>query len=155
MSRELYFLRSSEHKIVVDMFKYAHPDKEDELLKYTEFYGLTRKDLGVYALVDGVIAGAVWARKFQDDSGATLSLAIVEKFKDQDVESFMMEQFLQEAATVWEELVVDISAKQNLIDFYEGHGFTQTQEGRVLKKTLEKKEITRPSDGYDPRKWMD
>ncbi len=155
MSRELYFLRSSEQKIVLDMFKYAHPDKEEQLSKYTEFYGFTRKDLGLYALVNGEIAGAVWARKFEGDTGATMSFAVVPKYEGQGLDSFMMEQFLQEAASIWEELFMDISAKENARDFYEEFGFTPTQKEYLLKKVLEKKEIIRPTDGYNSSKWMD
>ena len=81
MSRELYFLRSSEQKIVKDMFKLAHPSDSDELLKYTEYYGLTTKDLGLYALVDNEIAGAIWTRRLNPDEAPRLSLAVVPKFK--------------------------------------------------------------------------
>jgi len=155
MSRELYFLRSSEQKIVTDMFKHAHPTKEDELLKYTEFYGLTPKDLGLYALVSGEIAGAIWSRKFEGDVGATLSVAIVPKFKDEGIESFMIEQFLEEAAAVFDELSIDISAQAESKELYETFGFTPTKNDFVLSKTLERKDVIRPSDGYDPKKWMD
>ncbi|MEA1956365.1 MAG: hypothetical protein U9N02_07730 [Campylobacterota bacterium] len=60
MNKELYFLRSSEQKIVNDMVKYAHPKDIKDASIYTEFYGLTTKDLGLYALVDNKIAGAIW-----------------------------------------------------------------------------------------------
>lgn len=155
MSRELYFLRSSEQKIVVDMFKYAHPDKSEELSKYTQYYGLTSKDLGLYALVNGEIAGAIWSRRFEGDRAATLSLAIVEKFQNQDIDSFMMEQFLQEASATCEALSVDISAKPQRVEFYKSFGFMQTDDKPILSKMLEHKEVIRPSDGYDPKKWMD
>lgn len=155
MSRELYFLRSSEQKIVVDMFKYAHPDKSEELSKYTQYYGLTSKDLGLYALVNGEIAGAIWSRKFEGDRAATLSVAIVEKFQNQDVDSFMMEQFLQEAAATYDALSLDLSAKPQRIEFYKSFGFTQEEDSLLLSKKLQRKEVIRPSDGYDPKKWMD
>lgn len=158
MNKELYFLRSSEQKIVNDMFEIAHPDKKDnesEREKYTAFYGLTRKDLGLYAMVDGRVAGAIWARKFEGDESATLSVSILPEFKGQGITSFMMEQFLQEAATIWEGLVIDISAKPMSKKFYEQFAFTAKDEKELLHKALEKKEIVRPSDGYDPRKWMD
>jgi ribosomal protein S18 acetylase RimI-like enzyme len=155
MNKELYFLRSSEQKIVTDMFKHAHPNKSDELSKYTEHYGLSLKDLGIYVLVEGEIAGAIWSRKFDGDAASTLSVAIIEKFQDQGVDSFMMEQFLQEAAALYEELIIDLEAKPETIAFYESFGFTQTAEKFMLNKKLQRKEVVRPSDGYDPRKWMD
>jgi len=157
MSRELYFLRSSEQKIVVDMFALAHPDKKDfpeEIEKHTAFYGLTRKDLGLYAMVDNSIAGAIWARKFQDEAYATLSLGVLDGFDFVKIANSMMEQFLLEAASQFEELRVEINANEKLKEFYESFGFFY-KEKNIWHLKLEKKEIVRPSDGYDPRKWMD
>ena len=153
MSRELYFLRASENKIVTDMYKYAHPNRPDELAKYTEFFGLTTKDLGLYALVDNKIAGAIWSREF--NNLPTLSFAILPEFKKTGLGIFMMEQFLQEAGAVYEEITVDISEKPKAIKFYEKFGFIKKDDSFVLSKMLEKKEIIRPTDGYDPTRWMD
>ncbi len=155
MSRELYFLRSSENKIVTDMFKYAHPDKPDEIEKYTEFFGLTTKDLGLYALVDNKIAGAIWSRDFNADGLPTLSFAILPEFRKTGLGLFMMEQFLQEAGELYEEIVIDISTKPKAIKFYEKFGFIKKDEDFLLSKKLEKKEIIRPTDGYDSTRWMD
>ncbi|MEA3370465.1 MAG: GNAT family N-acetyltransferase [Campylobacterota bacterium] len=155
MSRELYFLRSSEQKIVVDMFKYAHPHKSEELEKYTEFFGFSDKDLGLYALVDGEIAGAIFSRRFSTEEVPTMSVAIVPKYKGEGVGAFMMEQFLQEAGALYDALEIDISQKPKALKFYEKFGFKKESEGFLLRKELEKKEIVRPSDGYDPSYWMD
>jgi len=155
MSKELYFLRSSEQKIVIDMFKIAHPNTPQELDKYTKYYGLTTKDLGLYALVDKEIAGAIWSRKLNPDEAPRLSVAIVPKFKGTGIGAFMMEQFLQEAAALYEEIQVDISQKPKAIKFYEKFDFIQNSDTLLLSKKLEKKEVFRPSDGYDPRRWMD
>ena len=155
MSRELYFLRSSEQKIVIDMFKYAHPDKSEELKKYTEFFGFTDKDLGLYALVDNEIAGAIFSRQFKANEAPIMSVAIVSKFKKQGVGIFMMEQFLQEAAALYNELTIDISAKPKALKFYEKFGFEKENDSFLLTKKLEKKEVVRPTDGYDPTHWMD
>ena len=155
MNKELYFLRSSEQKIVVDMFKYAHPDKSEEISKYTEFYGLTTKDLGLYALVENEIAGAIWSRKMSENEAPLLSVAIVPKFKKQGIGIFMMEQFLQEAAAQYEEIQIDISAKPKTLKFYEKFNFENLNSDFLLHKKLEKKEVFRPSDGYDPTRWMD
>lgn len=155
MNKELYFLRSSEQKIVISMFKYAHPQEPQDKSLYTEFYGLSSKDLGLYALVDNQIAGAIWSRRLGDDKAPTLSVAIVPEFKGSGVGVFMMEQFLQEAAAQYEEIKIDISFKPKAIKFYEKFGFEKTQEELLLVKKLEKKEVFRPSDGYDPTRWMD
>ena len=155
MNRELYFLRSSEKKIVVDMFKYAHPKDSTELAKYTEFFGFTNKDLGLYALVDNEIAGAIWSRRLNADEAPKMSVAIVPKFKKQGVGIFMMEQFLQEAGALYDELSIDISAKPKAIKFYEKFGFVKANDSFLLTKKLEKKEVIRPTDGYDPTHWMD
>ncbi len=155
MSRELYFLRSSEQKIVVDMFKYAQPNRSKELQKYTEFFGFSDKDLGLYALVDGEIAGAVFSRRFNPDEAPRMSVAIVPKFKKQGVGIFMMEQFLQEAAALYNELTIDISAKPKAIKFYEKFGFQKENDSFLLTKKLEKKDVVRPTDGYDPSHWIE
>lgn len=155
MSRELYFLRSSEQKIVNDMVKLAQLPQDIDPLSYTEYYGLTTKDLGLYALVDNEIAGAIWSRKFQE-SAPRMCVAIVAKFKDQGIDSFMMEQFLQEAGALYEAVSIDISAQAHSLEFYEKFGFSKEDaNSSVLIKKLEKKEVFRPSDGYDPSKWMD
>ena len=154
MSKELYFLRSSEQKIVIDMFKLAHPNS-DELLKYTEYYGLTTKDLGLYAMVDNEIAGAIWSRKLHPDEPPRLSVAVVPKFKRTGVGIFMMDQFLQEAGAVYEEICIDISHKPKAIKFYEKYGFEKINDSFLLSKKLEKKEVFRPTDGYDFSRWIE
>jgi len=153
MNKELYFLRSSEQKIVIDMFKYAHPNNPENISKYTEFYGFTNKDLGLYALVESEIAGAIWSRRLNPDEAPRLSVAVVPKFRGKGVGSFMMNQFLQEAGALYDTLWIDISEKPKAIKFYEKYGFEK--ESFLLKKKLEKKEVVRPTDGYDPTHWMD
>ncbi|MCF6339721.1 MAG: GNAT family N-acetyltransferase [Sulfurimonas sp.] len=151
MKKELYFLRSSEQKIVNDMAKYAYPQNMDNINTYTEFYGLTTKDLGLYALVDNKIAGAIWSREI--DGVPKLSVAILREFKSQGIGLFMMEQFLQEAAALYEIITIDISHKPASIKFYEKFGF-QKLDNYILTKKLELKEVVRPTDGYDPTKWI-
>ena len=155
MNKELYFLRSSEQKIVTDMFKIAHPNKSaEDLKKYTEFYGLTTKDLGLYAMVDNEIAGAIWSRKLTPEEAPRLSVAVLPKFKRTGVGIFMMEQFLQEAGALYEEICIDISHKPKAIKFYNKYGFTDNGDF-FLSKKLEKKEVFRPTDGYDPTRWIE
>jgi len=152
MTPTLYFLRSSESKIVKDMTKYAHTENSN-LDIYYDFYGLTAKDLGLYALVDGVIAGAIWTRKF-DGGVPILSLAVLPDFRGKGLATAMMEQFLVEAGAVSQEMQVQTYSNDGAINFYEKFDFTKLSEG-VMRKIFQQQEIVRPTDGYDPRKWMD
>lgn len=153
MNRELYFLRSSEAKIVKDMVKFAYPSDTPNLERLYEFYGLTSKDLGLYALVDNEIAGAVWTRELDGDI-PVMSFAVVPKFKKQGIGIFMIEQFLQEVGALYEEIKIDISHKPKAIKFYKKYGFQENPNNIMIKK-LERKEVLRPTDGYDPTRWMD
>lgn len=154
MSCELYFLRSSEAKIVADMLKFAHPDNEKNRKLYTEFYGLSSKDLGLYALKDGAIVGAIWSREL-DKGVPILSLAVLPEHRAKGVARQMMEQFFIEAAASYEEIFVDAQEEKH-VSFYEKFGFVRVDNEKLeMRLKLEKKEIVRPSDGYDPTRWMD
>lgn len=148
----LYFLRSSESKIVQDMTKYAHKEAPN-LNIYYDFYGLTAKDLGLYALVDNVIAGAIWTRKL-DGGVPILSMAVLPEFRSKGIGTAMMEQFLVEAGAVSEEMQVDTYENEKSINFYKKFGFVKL-DNRTMSKSFPKQEIIRPTDGYDPRRWMD
>jgi ribosomal protein S18 acetylase RimI-like enzyme len=134
------------------MTKYAHK-KSDNLNIYYDFYGLTAKDLGLYALVDGIIAGAIWSRKF-DGETPILSLAVLPEFRAKGLATAMMEQFLVEAGAVSQEMQVQTYADERAVNFYEKFDFIKLPKG-VMSKTFERQEIVRPTDGYDPRRWMD
>lgn len=142
MSKELYFLRSSEQKIVQDMVKFAYPQDSQDLDIYTKFYGLTTKDLGLYALVNNEIAGAIWTRELDNNSNTpVLSVAVLPKYKGEGIGSFMMNQFLQEAGVIYEQLVIDISHKPKAIKFYEKFGFEREEDSKrlLMKKKTRKK----------------
>jgi ribosomal protein S18 acetylase RimI-like enzyme len=181
MSLELYYLRSSEQKIVTDMLYYSqHLDKTDktvsdfeELKIYHEFYGLTPKDLGFYALKNHLIAGAVWSRRLSDyhNSNAfvfndtpVLNIAVKPEFRNQGVGTAILTQFLQEAATLYE--ILTISVLQKNISFLEKFGFEvvansahksyATQEDSlIMRKKLQKKEKQASYDDYSTCKWLD
>ena len=156
MSQELYFLRSSEGKIVKDMVKYAYSEDMENLNVYTDHYGLTTKDLGLYALVDNCIAGAIWCRELNNNRDTPiLSVAILPEFKGEGIGAFMMNQFLEEAGAIYEQITIDITHKPKAISFYEKFGFERVDDSLVLMKKLEKKEVFRPSDGYDASYWID
>ena len=152
MTPTLYFLRSSESKIVQNMTPIAHKDAQN-LDIYYDFYGLSSNDLGLYALVDNAIVGAIWSRKIEGNP-PLLSLAVLPEHRRKGLATAMMKQFLLEAGAVYQELNVDTYAEQSSINFYTKFGFTAT-EGNMMQKLLKHEEITRPTDGYDPRRWMD
>nr|WP_275850693.1 GNAT family N-acetyltransferase [Sulfurimonas sp. SAG-AH-194-C20] len=134
------------------MVSYAHKPA-DNLNIYYDFYGLTPKDMGLYALVDNVIVGAIWTRELESKT-PQLSLAVKPEYRRKGVARAMIEQFLLEAGVVYERLEAETYGEASLISFYEKFGFTHLKD-TLMVKTLERKEVTRPSDGYDPRKWMD
>jgi ribosomal protein S18 acetylase RimI-like enzyme len=150
MSLELFFLRSSEQHIVNSMKKYAHTPEVLQEQNWSDFYGLTSKDLGLYALKDNKIQGAIWSREI--DGIATLSLAVLPEFRGMKVATQMMEQFLLEAATLYERVNTPLYPQSE--KFFKKFGFEKETQ-KMLSKKLEKKEIIRPSDGYDPTRWMD
>ena len=153
MNTELYFLRSSEAKIVTDMLAHAHEVNEQNIKTYTEFYGIKTTDLGLYALHLGEIAGAIWSREISGKP--VLSIAMLEKFRGQGIGSHMMNQFLLEAGALYDEIRVD-AYTPDAIRFYEKFDFVREDATKnIMIKKLEKKEIVRPTDGYDPRRWMD
>ena len=179
----LYFLRSSEQKITTDMLRYSMClDQLDKSLTdfpalniYEKFYGLSAKDLGLYALVDNKIAGAVWVRLLKLEDGAMayvdantpiLNIAVIPEFREKGIASVMLEQFLQEAGSVFEQISVSILQDSKAVKLFEKFGFTKVpaSEGKspidgkdvfTMLKKLQKKEVVRPTDGYDPRRWMD
>ena len=179
MSLELYFLRSSEQKIVTDMLGHLYGVSElkdfQQLSIYNDFYGLTAKDLGLYALNEAKISGAIWTRRlnkehnsnaFVDENTPVLTMVVLEEFRGEGIGSSMMDQFLQEAATLYEQISVSVRVDSKEMAFYEKYGFEIIKESHTksyvsdenvitMLKKLEKKEIVRPSDGYDPRRWMD
>jgi ribosomal protein S18 acetylase RimI-like enzyme len=154
MTPTLYFLRSSENKIVENMLKFAHPQEIDTKI-YSNFYGLTTKDLGLYALVDNTIAGAIWSRLLEDKTVPTLSIAILPAFRKHHIATAMMEQYLVEAGAMYEKLEIETYNEPSLISFLQKFYFIKEENTTLMFKSLEKKEIVRPTDGYDPRKWMD
>lgn len=147
-----------------------------KLAIYEEFYGFTSKDLGLYALVDNQLAGAVWIRRLNaehgsngyiDDTTPILTIAVLPAFRGLGIGSRMLEQLLIEAGALYERISVPVVSNSPAIRFYEKHGFVANQNGSQEKsfvdgadvvtmiKQLNKAEVKRPTDGYDPRRWMD
>nr|WP_321267098.1 GNAT family N-acetyltransferase [uncultured Sulfurimonas sp.] len=179
----LYFLRSSEQKIATNMLRYSmrldEYNKElqefPQLSIYEKFYGLSSKDLGLYALVDNKIVGGVWIRKLKAEDNAQgfidantpiLNIAVLPEFRRKGIASFMLEQLLQEAGAVFEKISVAPLKDSSIIEFFEKYGFKIVEDSQdksivdekeilTMLKVLEFQEVVRPSDGYDPRRWMD
>ena len=146
-----------------------------ELNIYDRFYGLSSKDLGLYALYEHKIAGAVWIRLLKEEDGASafvdantpiLNIAVKPDFRGKGIGYAMLEQLLLEAGAVFEQISVSVVKDSQAVKLFEKVGFTKVEasEGKSLidgseiftmLKKLEKKEVVRPTDGYDPRRWMD
>lgn len=184
MNTTLYFLRSSEQKIVTDMLHYAlRLDEVNKRLSdipklsiYEEFYGFTSKDLGLYILVDNQIAGAAWIRRLNADHGSNgyindhtpiLNIAVLPEYRRRSLGSQMLEQLSIEAGGLYDQISVSVLKDSSVLSFYEKHGFichdnTVVEQSFVdgkdvitLVKKLQKAAVIRPTDGYDPRRWMD
>lgn len=184
MNTTLYFLRSSEQKILTDMLHYAM--RLDDVNKslcdlpklaiYSEFYGYTSKDLGLYALVNNQLAGAVWIRRLNaehsangyiDDDTPILNIAVLPVYRGQGIGSHMIEQLFIEASALYDSISVSVVHDSPAVRFYERHGFVYNDHNceeksfvddkivKTMVKKLQKAPIIRPSDGYDPRRWMD
>ncbi len=142
---------------------------------YTKYYGLSAKDLGLYALHNQTIAGAVWIRLLKAEDEATayidaktpiLNIAVKPEFRGMGIGSAMLEQFLLEAGVVFEQISVSVVKDSKAVNFYEKFGFEKLKASEAkslvdssdvftMIKKLIKKAVVRPTDGYDPRKWMD
>lgn len=169
----LYFLRSSEQYILGKILPYAYRldllglevSDVDALSIYQDFYGYTNKDLGLYAMINNEVAGAIWSRKLHNEEIPSISLAVMPKYRKQGVARTMLAQFLCEAGALYDGVQVEIIEESTLdalykkFDFkvieYEGKSLVDGKKTIKLLRKLERAEPMRPSDNYDPRKWMD
>lgn len=147
-----------------------------KLAIYNEFYGFTTKDLGLYALADNQLVGAVWIRRLNVDHGSNgyindntpiLNIAVLPEFRGKGIGSQMIEQLFIEAGALHDIISVSVIEDSAAVRFYERHGFVRYDNGFnevslidgsdviTMVKQLERAEIKRPSDGYDSRRWMD
>ena len=184
MNIEFYFLRSSEQKIVTDMLYYAQKlntttlrlEDIPHLEIYHTFYGLTPKDFGLYIMQESVVAGAIWSRRlsdyhnsnaFVDANTPVMQLAIKPEFRNKGLGKQMVQQFLQEASSLYDALSISVADTPEAKKYMEFFGFevvpntqhqnyTNTQEHIIMKITLEKKE-NKPyeMDDFSQCKWLD
>ncbi len=183
MNPTLYFLRSSEQKIATDMLTFAYRLDEigktakdiKELDMYREFYGLSTKDLGLYALVDNNIAGAAWIRLLQkddnsnafiDDKTPVLTIGVKPEYRDQGIGRVMLEQLFLEAGSLFEKISVSVLDEKGALGYFEKLGFYKLDNSQgkspidgynvvTMVKNIAKEAVVRPTDGYDPKRWMD
>ncbi|MCK9472878.1 GNAT family N-acetyltransferase [Sulfurimonas sp.] len=183
MTPTLYFLRSSEQKIATGILHFAY--RLDEVAKtvkdvleletYSKFYGLSTKDLGLYALSGHKIAGAAWIRVLSKEDNANgyidektpvLTIGVKPEFRAKGIGSAMLEQLFLEAGALFEQMSVSVLKSEKSIGFFKRHGFKEVEnslgkspvdsaEVVTMVKELPKERVVRPSDGYDPQKWMD
>jgi len=144
----LYFLRSSEQYIVNKMLPLSFDNQQN-----VEFFGFTTKDLGLYALVDKQIAGAVWIRLKDSNINPILNIAIKPEFRAQGIAQAMLEQVFDEASVVFEKLEVKLENTDGIKDFLQKFGFEESNGSMI--KTLEKKEHKNVYDDYGNCKWME
>ena len=183
MNSTLYFLRSSEQKIATEMLYYATRLDETEktlddfpqLRMYDKYYGLSHKDQGLYMLCESGVSGAAWIRLISEEKGSNafvdaqtpiLSIAVKPEFRRQGIAKIMLDQLLQEAGGRYKQISVSVLENSSVIKFFEEFGFVKldippkqspidNKPAIIMIKELSKEEIVRPSDGYDPTRWMD
>ncbi len=183
MNPTLYFLRSTEQKIAADILQHAYRLDEigktiqdfPELEIYSRFYGLSSKDLGLYALSEHKIAGAAWIRLLKesdnangyiDEKTAVLTIGVKPEFRGKSIGSAMLKQLILEAGALFERISVSVLNSEKNISFFKKHGFMEVENSSgksivdsseviIMAKELPKERVVRPSDGYDPKKWMD
>lgn len=142
---------------------------------YNRYYGLSSKDLGLYALSGHTIAGAAWIRLlkkddkaegFIDENTPVLTIGVKPDFRDKGIGSAMLEQLFLEAGALFEQISVSVLKEEKAVGFFKKHGFVEVEnslgkspidgsEVVTMVKELPKERVVRPTDGYDPRKWMD
>ena len=170
MNTTLFFLRSSEQRIAYNMLPYAL-DLNDIPLNniYTTDYGFINTDVGIYSLTNNEISGAAWMRlykesdkvsAFVDNVTPILIIGVMPNARGIGIGSLIMNQLLQEAAVMYDQISVSIQSNSREMNFFERLGFipiinSEDKDVFTMVKKLTKKDITRPTDGYDPRRWMD
>ena len=153
MNIDLYFLRSFEQNIATELLSYAfgfddNPlelDTYPSLRIYDRFYGLSRTDVGVYAMVDNKIAGGAWVRllkgdakgqgkgyAYLDDETPELILAVKPEFRNLGLATKIMEQLLTEVSQSFDQISLSLPVDSQALAFFERLGFTQ------LSNTLSK-----------------
>lgn len=136
----LYFLRSSEQRIVTNLLKVAARLEEDgltlddvpHLRKYDEHYGRNEHDIGLYAMVETEVAGGAWVRLFRENDRGygyvnantpELVLGVKEAYRNQGIATQLLEQLFQEVARVFPQMSLCVRTTNPAITLYERLGF--------------------------------
>ena len=124
--------------------------------------------------MDNTLVGTAWIRRLNSDHGSfayindttpVLNIAVLPEFRRQGIGSMMLEQLCIEASALYSAISVNASTPISKA-FLEKHRFCVVagsnaispidgSESITMLRVLEEQEIKRPTDGYDPRKWMD
>ena len=136
---------------------------------YTSAYGFKNTDIGIYALTNNEISGAAWIRLFKESDGSAgyvneetpvLVIGVLPEARGNGIGTLIMEQLLQEVAVMYDQISVSVHSSSCAINFYKRLGFVPLIDSKdhnslIMVKQLDKKAVVRPTDGYDPRRWMD
>jgi ribosomal protein S18 acetylase RimI-like enzyme len=173
MNTTLFFLRSSEQKIAYNMLPHAFDIDGVYDVPITNIYindyGFKSTDVGIYSLTNNEVSGAAWLRLYNESDGVSafidnvtpiLTIGVLPDARGAGIGSLIMNQLLQEAAVVYDQISVCVKSNSRAVNFYRRLGFTplvdlEHSDVFTMVKKLDKKAITRPTDGYDPRRWMD
>ena len=178
METELYFLRSSEQRIVADIVPHALRLESAEHAALAEPFisrdGMSDRDLGLYALQGHTVAGAAWLRRFDgplvngfvDKAVPVLCAGIKPDFRGQGIGTLMIGQLLQEASALYKAVSVAVVQTSPAVAFYKRLGFTEVADHPVASpvddtpvivmiRELDGIRLQRPEDPVDTSRWMD
>ncbi len=135
------------------MTRYAHENSTKDVDIYYKNYGLNSSDLGLYSLVENEIAGAAWLRYI--DKKAILSVGVKPEFRNKGIASAMLNQLFLEAGSIYNSLHVEVLKDSKEIEFFKKLGFVMQENFTTMIKSITNEAVVRPTDGYDPTRWMD
>ena len=95
-----------------------------------------------------------------------MNIAVKPEFRGQGIGSAMLEQLFLEAGALYKQISVSILNNERTLNYFEKFGFTKhkVSDGKspvngsdvvTMIKSISNEAVTRPSDGYDPTRWMD
>jgi len=139
MNTELYFLRSSEAFMVKELLHYAaRLDESGETLEdhpplrqYHDNYGNYNGDIGVYAMVEGKVAGGAWVRMLLNGFGHVdtdtpeLTFAVLPEYRGQGIGTQVIEQLMDEVSKLYPQLSLAVREEDPAIRLYERLGFVK------------------------------
>jgi len=139
MNPELYFLRSSEAFMVKELLHYAaRLDESGETLEdhpalqqYHDNYGNYNGDIGVYAMIEGRVAGGAWVRMLLNGLGHVdtetpeLTFALLPEYRGQGIGTQIIEQLMNEVSKLYPQLSLSVREEDPAIRLYERLGFVK------------------------------